>query len=129
MRKKARDGIPQYIKSPLPTNKKCSRVNTYDKSLIWSKLLKYLEKIYILIEIGGNVKNVIDYIVVKKGENDTRVVYNGVSSGSNTAMWCSNFWLSTSTTLACLLSYDYKVVDMDIGDMFPKFPIYESLKI
>ena len=90
MRKKARDGIPPYIKGPLPTNKKHSRIKSGDKSLTWSKLLKYLEKGYLLIEIGGSVKNVIDYFAVQKGEIDIRVVYNGARCGLNTAMWCSN---------------------------------------
>ena len=128
MRKEARDGIPPYIKGPLPSNKKRSRVSSDDKPLIWSKLLKYLEKGYLVIDSKETVKNVIDFFAVKKGENDIRVVYNGASCGLNTATWCSNFWLPTSTTLTCLLSYDYKVVDVDIEEIFPNFPIHNSLK-
>ena len=114
MRKQARDGIPPYIKGPLPTNMKRSRVSSEEKPLIWAKLCKYLKKGYLLIKIGNVITNVIDYFSVKKGEEDIRVVYNGVSCGLNTATWCSNFWLPTSTTLTCLLLYDYKVVDVDI---------------
>ena len=128
MHKEARDGIPPYIKGPLPTNMKRSSVSPDEKVLIWAKLFKYLKKKYLLIEIGGSITNVIDYFAVKKGEDDIRVVYNGASCGLNTATWCSNFWLPTSTTLTRLLSYDYKVVDVDIGEMFPNFPIHDSLK-
>ena len=92
------------------------------------KIVELPKKGYLIIEAGGNVANVIDYFSVKKGEDDIRVVYNGASCGLNTITWCSNFWLPSSTTLTRLLSYDYRVVDVDIGGMFPKFPIHESLK-
>ena len=110
-------------------NKKRSRVNLDDKHLIWSKLLKYFTEGYPLIENGGSLKNMIDYIAVQKGENDIRVAYNEAKCGLNPATECSNLWLPTYTTLTCLLSYDYKVVDMDIVEIFPNFPIYESLKM
>ena len=87
-----------------------------------------LEKGYLLIEIEGSVTNVIDYFAVKKGENYIRVVYNGASCGLNTATLCSNSWFPTSTALTWLFSYDYKVVDAYIGEIFPNFPIHESLK-
>ena len=128
MRKEARDGIPPYIKGHLPTNMKRSRVSPNDKSLIWAKLLKYLKKGYLFLDTEESITNVIDYFAVKKGVDDIRVVYNGASCGINAATWCSNFWLPTSTTLTRLLSYDYKVVDVDIGEMFPNFPIHDSLK-
>ncbi len=81
-----------------------------------------------MIGLGEPVQNVMGYFAVKKGEYDIRVVYNGASCGLNTVTWCSNFWLPTATTLTRLLSHDYKGVDVDIGKMFPNFPIHESLK-
>ena len=54
-------------------------------------------------------------------------MFNGTSCGLNAATWSSNFWLPTSTTMTRLLSYNYQVVDVDIGDMFLNFPLHESL--
>ena len=59
MRKEARDGIPPYVKGTLPTSMKRARVKSEEKALIWSKLAKYLKRGYLLIYIGGSVKNVI----------------------------------------------------------------------
>ena len=69
MRRATRDGIPPYIKPPLPTNMKRSRISPDEKSLICAKLLKYFKKGYLLIDIERSITNVIDYFSVKKGED------------------------------------------------------------
>ena len=62
-----------------------------------------------------------------KGEDNIRLVFNGTSCGLNESTWSSKFWLPMSNTLTRLLSYDYQVVDLDLGEMFLNFPIHRSL--
>ena len=45
------------------------------------------------------MKKFTEYFAVPKGNDDTRVVFNGTSCGLNAATWSSNFWLPTSTTM------------------------------
>ena len=63
-----------------------------------------------------------------KGEDDIRMVFNGSSCGLNSVLFASNFGLPSSSTMTRLLSFGYKVVDMDIGEMFLNFPLHQSLR-
>ena len=74
------------------------------------------------------VRNLIDFFAVPKGEEDVRLVLNGSSCGLNQATWAPNFWLPTSNSMVRALSYNYKVVDMDLGEMFLNFPLHPRLQ-
>ena len=125
----ARDGIQPYILNPLPNNKDKTRpIKADNKMLVYEKLLVCLQKGYIQLTPERLVKNYIDYFEVKKGLTDIRVVFNGASCGLNTSLFASNFWLPTSKTLTRLLSFGYRSVDLDIGEMFPNFPLHISLQ-
>ena len=125
----AKLGIAPQILAPLPTNHKSFRVKEEDKkNLIFEKLEKYIIRGYLVLDDPSAIKNYIDYFHVPKGETDIRLVFNGTSCGLNDATWSSRFWLPMSTTMTRLLSYNYKVVDMDLGEMFLNFPIHNTLK-
>lgn len=63
-----------------------------------------------------------------KGDTNIRVVYNGTSCGVNGAHFASNFWLPMTNTMTRLLSFGYRTVDVDIGEMFLNFPLDQSLQ-
>ena len=75
-----------------------------------------------------NVKSYIDFFAVLKGLDDIRMVLNGPSCGLNAAIFASNFWLPMSATMTRLLSFGYRVVDIDIGEMCPNFTLHHSLR-
>ena len=125
----ARDGYVPYICKGLPVNLNRTTLQDPAKSkLIFSKLEKYLQRGYLIMENPANLCNYIDYFAAPKGDNDIRVVFNGTSCGLNHATWCSRFWLPMSNTMTRLLSFSYKVVDIDLGKMFLNFPIHDSLQ-
>jgi len=80
-----------------------------------------------VVALPSNIKNYIDYFTVMKGLTDVRVVFNGTSCGLNAATWSSNFWLPQSSSMTRLLSFGYKAVDIDLGEMFLNFPLHHSV--
>ena len=126
----ARDGIPPYLLKELPNNRKKVRAPSKEhEEVIYSKIKKYVQRGYITLTNPRLVQNFIDYFGAKKGNDDIRFVLNGTSCGLSDAVWASNFWLPTSRTVTRLLTYDYRTVDVDIGEMFLNFPLHEELRM
>ena len=65
---------------------------------------------------------------MEKGPDDIRMVLNGASCGINDALFASNFWLPMSNTMTRLLSFGYRAVDVDLGEMFLNFPLDHVLQ-
>ena len=129
VRQLARDGIPPYIFNPLPNNQPKTRpISAEHEKQVFSKILVCIQKDYIILTSNTLIQNYIDYFAVDKGATDIRVVYNGASCGLNTSLFASSFWLPTSKTITRFLSFGYKSVDLDIGEMFPNFPLHASLR-
>ena len=82
-----------------------------------------MEKGYLRLVPQESVKGLIDYFHVPKGPTDIRLVFNGTSCGLNNTVYASNFWLPMSNTMTRLLSFGYRGVDIDIGEMFLNFHI------
>ena len=123
----AKNGFPAQVSQPLPTNKRRSRTpSKLIHQKLWSKIEKGIRKSYLNIIHSSRVKNVIDYFGVPKAE-DIRMVQNGSSCGLNEAVWASNFWLPMSGSMIRVLGYNYKVVDIDLGEMFLNFPLDPQL--
>ena len=124
----ARDGELPFIRDVLPNNnRKVKPPKAAHREPIYDKIKKYVDRNYLELVPTERVKNYIDYFAAPKGESDIRLVLNGTSCGLNTAVWSSNFWLPSSKTMVRHLSYGYRVVDMDIGEMFLNFPLHLSL--
>ena len=124
----ARNGFPGLICGPLPTNKRPTRrpkKGVYQ--LLLQKILSFLHKKYLIIKKSCEVINNIDYFAVPKGLADIRPVFNGTSCGFNGVVFAPNFWLPISITMTRALHYNYKVVDIDLGEMFINFPLHPTL--
>jgi len=123
----ARDGFPAQITAALPTSYKKSRppkANVYNKIL--SKLVKSLSRGYLIPEPFSKINNLIDFFAVPKAE-DIRLVQNGSSCGLNKSVWASNFWLPNASSMTRVLGFNYKAVDLDLGEMFLNFPLHKKL--
>ena len=102
-------------------------MKTEDKCKVMEKLPIYLNKGYFKLAPLSEVKSFIEYFPVPKGTTDIILVFNGTSCGVNEALMASNYWLPMSRTMTRLLSFGYRVVDMDIGKMFLNFPLHHTL--
>lgn len=122
-RKAARDGMDPWISGKLPNFKRKSRPPPSERrSSIWSKFDKFLRRGY--VRLIGNIKSLTEYFHVPKGD-DIRIVFNGTSCLLNRVSWAPNFWLPTSRSATRVLDFDYKTVDIDLGEMFVNFPLAE----
>ena len=122
------EGIKPHIVAPLPNNKRGARRPKEPAfSAIYSKIKKYITRGYLRLRPRATIVNFIDYFAVPKGDEDIRVVFNGSSCGLNDSLWSQNFWLPTSKSLVRSVGYNYKFVDMDLGEMFLNFPLHRSL--
>ena len=129
LREVAITGFQPAIISKLPTNQKRARTPSKEmKDKIFSKIAKSLTRGYLIPTEEGSINNVIDYFAVPKGEDDVRMVLNGSSCGLNQSVWAPNFWLPASASMLRALSYNYKVVDLDLGEMFLNFPLNPTLQ-
>jgi len=123
----ARDGFPSQILAELPSSFRKARPpksSVYKKIL--AKLIKSLSRGYLVPEKFSKINNLIDYFAVPKAE-DIRMVQNGSSCGLNKAVWASNFWLPNASSMTRVLGYNYKAVDLDLGEMFLNFPLDKKL--
>ena len=123
----ARDGFPSQISAELPNSFRKARLpksSVYKKIL--AKLIKSLSRGYLVPENFSKINNLIDYFAVPKAE-DIRMVQNGSSCGLNKAIWASNFWLPNASSMTRVLGYNYKAVDLDLGEMFLNFPLDKKL--
>ena len=122
----AKYGFPTQIIDKLPSNftrPKKPKAKIHQKIL--AKIVKSLRRNY-LKPATTRVKNLIDYFAVPKAD-DIRLVLNGSSCGLNNAVWASNFWLPTASTMIRQLGFNYKFVDIDLGEMFLNFPLDPKL--
>ena len=125
-RRAARDGMRAYIIGQLPRNRKPSRPPRPDqKRSIFGKIVKVLRRGY--LAFSPKIKSLVDAFPVPKGD-DIRMVYNGASCGLNEALWAPNFWLPKAASASRLLDYGYFSVDLDMGEMFPNFPLPQALR-
>lgn len=127
----ARDGFEPHILSDglLPHNmKRASRPKAIIYNKMLSKFVRFIQRRYILPAVDSEFKSFIAYFGVPKGDDDVCVVYNGTSCGLNDATFASNFWLPNATSMLRILGYNYHSVDINLGDMFHNFPLYQVFK-
>jgi len=124
----ARYGFQPCIQGTLPlSRKKASKPKQPIFDKIYSKVTKAIDRGYMHITPATKVLNLIDYFGVAKGEADIRVVFNGTSCGLNERVWAPNFWLPTARSMIRATSYNFKFVDIDLGEMFLNFPLHATL--
>ena len=97
-------------------------INTKKGTYVTNKYYRYRQRLPSL------PLNLNCYFPVPKGADDIRVVFNETSCGLNNNVFASSFWLPMSNTMTRLLSFGYRVVDIDIGEKFLNFPLYRTLQ-
>ena len=125
----AKVGFEPFIVGPLPNHKERASMfksPIYDKIL--SKVIKALKRGYLIPTHRSNIKSLIDYFAVDKAGSDIRVVFNGTSCGLNAAVWAPNFWLPTARSMSRSIGFNYKFIDLDLGEMFLNFPLHPELR-
>jgi len=125
----AKFGFDPFIIGPLPTHKQ--RASTFKSPMyekILSKVVKAIERGYLEPSHRANIKSLIDYFAVDKAGSDIRVVFNGTSCGLNAAVWAPNFWLPTSKSMSRSIGFNYRFIDLDLGEMFLNFPLHPELR-
>ena len=124
----ARDGLRPYYVSPLPSNQRSPRPPQKDRmEATWEKFSKALRRRYLEFRPATSVRSFVDYFQIPKGTSDIRMVLNGTSSGLNASVFTPNFWLPYSPTMTWLLHYEYKYIDLDVGECFLNYGIYNEL--
>jgi len=124
----AKFGFAPQLQDELPSNfRKPRKPSQLVRDKILSKILKSIKRGYLIPASLPEVKNLIDYFAVPKAD-DIRLVLNGSSCGLNSSTWASNFWLPNSNTMVRQLGFNYKSVDLDLGEMFLNFPLSPLLR-
>ncbi|MGA0861210.1 MAG: hypothetical protein ACO3R2_16720, partial [bacterium] len=129
-RKEAHDGTPIRFEKAGPTSR--NRQPDIAPELIdqvRSKINKVIKRRYMTrVATELDIKSLIKYFAVPKGESDIRMVYDATASGLNEAVWAPTFWLPTIDSLVRSLDANSWMTDRDIGDMFLNFPLHESAR-
>lgn len=126
-REAVRDGQAHWLVSELPKFRRPQR-----KPVDEERLGKEAEKINKVRKMGyivqGVVRSLTHYFSVEKGLTDIRMVYNGSSSGLNSALWAPHFSLPTVTQELRSIVQGTHMADRDIGDMFLNFLLGEEVR-
>jgi hypothetical protein len=69
------------------------------------------------------------FFEVEKGDDDIRLVYDGLVSGLNMSIWVPCFFLPTIRTHLRAVDEDTYMADVDIGEMFLNFVLHRQLKV
>ncbi len=126
-RSTARDGLPPWIKGPIPVCQAPQRVER-DESIhkaIISKLTKVRQKGYI---IPGEVKSLTSYFTVPKGDGDVRMVYDATKSGLNGQLWAPWFMLPSVDSHLLAVQPGYFMGDIDISEIFLNFILHDRVQ-
>ncbi len=126
-RRVIRDGLPPWIKGPLPRYLVPQRAEK-DPAIhrvIISKLAKVREKGYI---IPGTVRSLTSFFTVPKGDGDVRLVYDATKSGLNAQLWAPWFLLPTVDNHLRCLSPGYYIGDIDFSEQFVNFILHEKVQ-
>ena len=74
-----------------------------------------------------NIKSLIKYFAVPKGEDDVRLVYNAMTNKLNECVWVPSFWLPTIDSLVRALDEDSWMTNRDVGDMFLNYQLHQTV--
>jgi hypothetical protein len=132
-RKMVRDGCRIFFEHPGPEASPAELKRTQPtfrdpavKAEMHKKVMKVKKRRYLLGTTLENLKSIIKYFAVPKGDSDVRIVYDATASGLNDCVWSPSFWLPTIDSLIRALDVDSWMADRDIGDMFLNFELHHS---
>ena len=128
-----RDGCRIFFEHPGPEASPAELKRTQPKfrdpavkAEMHKKVMKVKKRRYLLGTTLENLKSIIKYFAVPKGDSDVRIVYHATASGLNDCVWSPSFWLPTIDSLIRALDVDSWMADRDIGDMFLNFELHHS---
>jgi len=125
-----RVGVPPMFISDPPANQ--SRQPEYEDGetmeLVKRKLMKVLDKGYIVRTDTKEITAFMFMFHVPKGESDVRIVYDGSRSGLNETIYAPWFALPTVNSMARGLIPGDWLADNDYGEQFLNFPLHPELQ-
>jgi hypothetical protein len=130
-RKEARDGVKIFFERPGPDSKQ-RQPNIKPEMLdaVRAKILKVIKRRYLVrVRTHLDIKSLIKFFAVPKGERDIRMVYDATASGLNASVWTPSFWLPTIDSLTRCLDVTSWMTDRDVGDMFLNFPLHKMARM
>ena len=95
------------------------------KAAMMRKLQTVWEHLYL---VATFMVSLTSFFGVPKGDDNIRMVYDGMKSGLNDAVWVPSFWLPTVTTLLRMVTFETWMSDLDVGEMFLNFILHTSLR-
>ena len=124
----ARDGVPVFFEKEGPSTRDPQPPFPDPKvrASVRKKLEKVINRKYMLTS-GIELKSLIKYFAVPKGEDDIRIVYDATANKLNECIWVPSFWLPTLDSLVRSLDRHSWMADRDIGDMFLNFQLHPSV--
>jgi hypothetical protein len=96
------------------------------KAKVTSKLTKVRKRGYIA---PGFVISLMGFFHVPKGDDDIRMVYHGLVSGLNDAMWVPRFVLPTLNTHLRSVEAGTFMADIYVREMFLNFVLHDAVQI
>ena len=121
----ARDGVPIWFERLGPTTREAQPIiSDLDlRAKAKEKITKVVRRRY-LSTTCINIKSLIKYFAVPKGEANVRLVYNATANKLNGCVWVPSFWLPTIDSLVRALDKDLWMTDRDVGDMFLNYQLH-----
>jgi hypothetical protein len=92
------------------------------------KVFKVIQRGYLRPVRKGELRSLMHYFSVPKGDNDIRMVYDGSKCKLNAATFAPWFAVPTSSTLERTVTPDTIQGDNDFGDMFLNFQLHEEMQ-
>jgi hypothetical protein len=125
----ARDGVKVFFETEGPSTRdeQPPIPDLARRKQVRGKLQKVLDRRYMLTT-GLNIKSLIKFFDVDKGETDIRIVYDATANMLNSCVWVPSFWLPTIESLLRVLNEQSWMTDRDIADMFLNFQLDEEVK-
>ncbi len=120
----AQDGVPVWFKRPGPTIREAQQIilNAGIRVKVKEKIAKVLRSRY-LVTAGINIKPLIKYFAVPKGEDDIRMVYGATAKKLNDCVWVPTFWLPTTNSLVRAANEHSWMMDRDVWNMFLNYQL------
>ncbi len=128
VRAMAQDGHAIWVKGSLPAyhRPQCPKLDPVLQAQVLKKLENVWDKGYIT---KMTAQSLTSFFVVPKGPEDIRIVYDTTKSGLNSALWVPSFSLPTVENLTNLLGPSLWMGDLDMGEMFLKFPLDTTIQL
>ncbi len=101
-------------------------MNTEIRVKAKEKFAKVLRRRY-LVTTGINIKSLIKFFAVPKGEDYIRMIYDTTANKLNNCVWVPTFLLPHINSLVRAVNKQTWMMDCNVGDMFLNYQLYRSV--